>query len=170
MGKVNRLRLLKLSSLFLLILMAGCTDSTLCHLQWYQLPTNESTWTTHDTLSIELPSSLKKASNTFAWQIEATGNTYFDYTYVQIQVGAETKDTIYWQLVKLQADSTSCTNNRKENFGRVLWKQKGKLSHIHTNTKASENNRIQRLIILPTSDTQHITDIGLCVRHLSSKR
>ncbi len=170
MGKVNRLRLLKLSSLFLLILMAGCTDSTLCHLQWYSLPTKGNTWTTLDTLSIELSSNLKETSKAFSWQIEAAGNTYFDYTYVQLQVGVETKDTIYWQLVNLQADSASYTNNRKENFGRVLWKQKDKLSHIHTDSGLKENDSIQRIIVLPISDTQHITDIGLCVQHLSSRR
>ncbi|GEM_PF-3633327 len=167
---VNRLQLLKLSSLFLLIMMAGCTDSALCHLQWYPLPTKKSAWTTQDTLIIDLPTNLTKTYQTCAWQIEATGNAHFDYTYVKLQVGVVTKDTIYWQLIKLEADSASCTNSRKENFDRVLWKQKDELSYIHTDSGLKENDSIQRIIVLPISDTEHITDIGLCVQHLSSKR
>ncbi len=153
--------------------MAGCTDSTLCHLQWYPVPTAEhlSTWTPKDTLTIDLPIKLQDIQKTqsCAWHIEAAGNAGYAYTHLGVHVGLATQDTIYWQEVLLHPDSSKLSELRKETFGRTVWRQQGNLLP-KTKIGSYPKDSLRRIIVLPLADTQHINDIGLCVQRLSARK
>lgn len=136
------------------------------------MPTAEKSliWTPQDTLIIDLPTHLQdvQEAQSCTWHLEATGNAEFDYTHLDVQVGLATQDTVYWQEVQLHPDSNQLSELRRETFGRTVWRQQGSL--LKTKIGSHLKDSLRRVIVLPLADTQHISDIGLCVQRLSARK